>query len=190
MLQLAAAGARPEGGPTDALLVASSLAGQTWATEALFRRHAPMACGLALRLLAHDADADDLVQDSFATALINLKSLQNPAAFAGWLRSIVVRTAYKRMRRRRLLNRLGLRRSEPVDTDALISPGAPPDVCARLRETYAAIEELPSDQRLVLLLRRVEGLQLEEIAKTTGMSLATVKRRLADAERKLGPEDT
>jgi len=186
---MVASATRPEGGPTDALLVASARAGQAWATEALFRRYAPMVCGLSLRLLGHGGDADDLAQDCFATAFLQLGRLENPDAFAGWLRGIVVRTAYKRLRTRRLLSRLGLRTSKPIDADELVSKTAPPDVLARLRELYAVLEGLPADQRVVLVLRKVEGLQLEEIARVTQLSLATVKRRLAEAERSLATHD-
>lgn len=112
--------------PVGAMPVASARAGQAWATEALFRRYAPMVCGLSLRLLGHEGDADDLAQDCFATAFLQLGLLENPDAFAGWLRGIVVRTAYKRLRTRRLLARLGLRTSKPIDADELVSKTAPP----------------------------------------------------------------
>ena len=186
---MAASATRP-GGPSDALLVASARAGQAWATEALFRRYAPMVCGLSLRLLGNGGDADDLAQDCFATAFLRLGRLENPDAFAGWLRGIVVRTAYKRLRTRRLLSRLGLRSADPIETDTLISRTAPPDVTARLREIYAVLQDLPADQRVVLVLRKVEGLKLEEIARATSLSLATVKRRLAEAERTLATHDS
>src|SRR5207248_3556465 len=96
-------------GPSDAALVVAARAGDAWAQEALFRRHARMAIGLAHRLLPHDNEVDDLVQDCFVSALRRLASLDNPQAFAAWLGSIVVRAVGKRLRRRRLLSRLGLR---------------------------------------------------------------------------------
>ncbi len=54
-----------------------------------------------------------------------------------------------------------------------------------LRAIYAKIDRMPVDVRVPLLLRRVEGLALEEIAERTGKSLATVKRRIAEGETAL-----
>ena len=114
--------------------------------------------------------------------------MQNPQAFGSWLATIVVRTASKRLRTRRLLVRLGLRRSEPVDVEALVAPTAPADVATELRHLYARLAEFPAEERVALVLRRVEGLELTEIAAHMGLSLATVKRRIVSAERRLGPE--
>ena len=176
---------RSGAGPSDAVLVLAARAKEPWAREALFRRYAPMANGLALRLLGRDDEIDDLVQDSFVAALRGLERLQEPQAFGGWLASIVVRTACKLLRRRRLARRLGLRPAGPIDLDALVSREAPPDVATELRAIYGLVEELPANVRVPLVLQRVEGLALDEIARLVGASLATVKRRVADGERQL-----
>jgi RNA polymerase sigma-70 factor (ECF subfamily) len=145
-----------------------------------------MVAGMAYRLLGRDEDVDDLVQDSFVQALRSLDRLQAPQAFASWLASIVVRTSSKIIRRRRLLRRLGLRRSDAaIDIDAMVSPSAPPDVATELRAMYSCIDELPAHERVALVLRRVEGLGIDEVAALVGASRATVKRRVADGEQKL-----
>ena len=180
-----AAGSRSGAGPSDAALVVAARAAEPWAREALFRRYAPMANGLALRLMGRDADIDDLVQDSFVAALRGLGSLKEPQAFAGWLASIVVQTAHKLLRRRRLARRLGLYRPEPIDADALVARDAPADAVVELRALYAVLEELPPRVRVPLVLRRVEGHSLDEVAELTGTSLATVKRAIAEGERRL-----
>jgi RNA polymerase sigma-70 factor (ECF subfamily) len=175
-------------GPTDAALVVAARAGEAWAQEALFRRYARMVNGLAFRILGRDADVDDLVQDSFLEALRSLERLDNPQAFASWLGSIVVRTAGKRLRRRSLLNRLGLRRATPIDADTVLSREAPPDVRAELQRIYGALDELHHEARLALVLHRVEGMSLPEAAQTMGISLSTIKRRIQSAERVLSTE--
>jgi RNA polymerase sigma-70 factor (ECF subfamily) len=178
---------RSGSGPSDAVLVMAARARERWAAEALFQRHAPMMNGLAYRLLGRDAEVDDVVQESFLQALDHLGALKEPQAFAAWLGSIVVRTVSKLLRRRKLLSRLGMRRQdEPIDVDSLVGQSAPPDAVVELRAIYATIDRMPVDVRVPLLLRRVEGLALEEIAERTGKSLATVKRRIADGERLLG----
>jgi RNA polymerase sigma-70 factor (ECF subfamily) len=176
---------RSGAGPTDAVLVLAARAGELWAQEALFQRYARMVLGLSQRILAGRDDADDLAQDAFVYAFTRLDTLQNPQAFQAWLRSIVVRTASKRLRRQRLLTRLGIRRSEPIEPDVVVSSEAPPDIAVELRSVYALIERLPAEERVALVLRRVEGMELLEIADEMKLSLATVKRRLAAAEARL-----
>jgi RNA polymerase sigma-70 factor (ECF subfamily) len=172
-------------GPTDAALVVAARAGEIWAQEALFVRHAHRALGLAQRMLGKSGDAEDVVQDAFVRALSKLHKLDNPQAFAAWLTSLVVHTAQKRLRRQRLLERIGLRSIEPIDPDTLISPNAPPEVASELQMIYAAVNQLLTEERIVLLLRRVEGLELADIALHMRISLATVKRRLKSADNHL-----
>ena len=172
-------------GPSDAALVLAARAGEEWAREALFRRYARLAIGLAYRILPRDADVDDLVQDSFLSAFQRLDRLSNPQAFQAWLSSIVVRTAGKRLRRRRLQVRLGLLRNEAIDLDQVVSRAAPPDVAAELRAVYGLLEKLSVEERIALVLRRVERLEIPEIAEQMGLSTSTVKRRLNAAEARL-----
>lgn len=173
-------------GPSDAALVLAARAGEEWAREALFRRYVRLALGLAYRLLPRDADLDDLVQDSFFAAFQRLDRLSNPQAFQAWLSSIVVRTAGKRLRRRKLQMRLGLLRSEPIDVDQVVSRNAPPDVGAELRAVYGLLDQLSVEERIALVLRRVERLEIPEIAEQMKLSTSTVKRRLSAAEARLG----
>lgn len=172
--------------PADAELVRAAREGETWAAEALVRRHARALNGLALRLLGRDGDVDDVVQDTFVGAFAALDRLQDPQAFQAWLSGILVRIVGKLIRRRRLLARLGMGRAVlTIDLDALVAPTVPQDDAIELRRLYALAERLPAAVRVPLLLQRVEGLGLEEIARLTGASLATVKRRVAEAEAAL-----
>ncbi|MGD0678155.1 MAG: sigma-70 family RNA polymerase sigma factor [Polyangiaceae bacterium] len=176
---------RSGAGPSDAALVVAARARESWACEALFRRYAPLVHGLAFRLLGRGADVEDLVQDCFVQALESLERLGDPQAFAAWLQAVIVRTASKTIRRQRMLRRLGLLHPEPIDLGRIVSRDAPPDVAAELRAMYALIDDLPTRIRVPLVLRRVEGYSLDEVATMVGASLATVKRRVAEGERHL-----
>src|SRR5262249_25228584 len=164
---------RSGAGPTDAALVVAARAGEAWAQEALFRRHARMAVGLAHRLLPQDIEVDDLVQDCFVSALKRLATLDNPQAFAAWLGAVGLRAVGKRLRRRRLLSRLGLRVPEELDADAIAAPSVPGDVAVELRRVYAVVAQLPAEARVALVLRRVDGLDVPEIARRMHLSLST-----------------
>jgi len=177
----------PAVGPSDAALVVAARAGEEWAFEALYRRYADMVHGLVFRLIGGGSDVDDVAQDSFVQAFRSLDRLEDPGVFRAWLWGITVRTTGKLLRRHRLFARLGLRRREaPVDFDAIVGPGCPPDVYAELRAIYATLREMPADVRVALVLRRVEGHGLDAIAKAMGVSLATVKRRLSQGDALLG----
>jgi RNA polymerase sigma-70 factor (ECF subfamily) len=172
--------------PADAELVRAARAGEAWAAAALVRRHAHACNGLALRLLGRDGDVDDVVQETFVGAFAALDRLQEPQAFQAWLSGILVRIVGKLIRKRRLFARLGMGRALlAMDLDALIAPTVPQDDAIELRRLYALAERLPAAVRVPLLLQRVEGLGLDEIARLTGASLATVKRRVAEAETSL-----
>lgn len=172
-------------GPTDAALVHAARSNDRGAQEALFRRYAPLVNGLAYRVLGNDSDLDDLVQDAFTEAWRCLPRLDNPQAFSAWISAIVVRTAHKMIRRRRLATVLGLRPRDTIEPDSLISSTAPPDVRVELAAIYRLVGEMSPSTRVVFVLRRVEGYGLEEIAELMKLSLATVKRRIQEAERLL-----
>jgi RNA polymerase sigma-70 factor (ECF subfamily) len=172
--------------PSDTALVVAARAGEAWACEALFRRYVGVVHGLVCRLLGSDEETDDVVQETFIAAFSSVDHLDDPAAFRSWVCGIAVRRVGKLIRKRRLLRRLGLGRDSHSEIDGLLARTASPDVVLQLRALYVALERMPARLRVVLLLRRVEGATLEEIARWTGLSLATVKRRLSEADRRLG----
>lgn len=173
-------------GPSDAALVVAARAGELWAREALFRRHASRLNGLAFRLMGRDSDVDDLVQDTFVAALQSLHQLEELSAFGSWLASILVRLVRKLIRRRRMMARLGFQRDAlAIDLDEVASVCANPARVAEVRRIYHALAELPADVRVPLVLHRVDGLSLGDVAEVTKMSLATVKRRIGEAEAQL-----
>jgi RNA polymerase sigma-70 factor (ECF subfamily) len=141
--------------------------------------------GLARRLLGRDDDVEDLVQEAYLLAFNSLHRLDDPQAFASWLAGIVVRLVRRVHRRQRLLRRLGLYSTAPTDPDLALSPSTPPEVVAELGRIYSLLHTLSTEVRLVLLLRRVEGYSLPEVAELLQCSLSTVKRRWSDAERAL-----
>lgn len=81
--------------------------------------------------------------------------------------------------------RLGIRRAEPIEPDTVVARSAPPEVVTELRAVYGLLSELPVDQRVALVLRRVDGLSVPEVAESMGLSVSTVKRRLKLAEARL-----
>jgi RNA polymerase sigma-70 factor (ECF subfamily) len=150
--------------------------------EVLFRRHASRLFGLAYRVMGREDDIEDIVQDAFVEGFERLSKLEDPDAFASWIATIVVRQAHRRIRRRRLLARLGILNDARVDADAIASSMANPERALELRGIYSAFDEMSAEMRVAIVLHRIERLSLDETAATMGVSIATVKRRIAEGE--------
>ena len=146
----------------------------------VFRRYAPYVGALALRLLGRPADVDDVVQDVFIQAHRDLARLRDPAALRPWLRRITVRRA-RRWLRKRWVRRWARESDVDAHTD-LVDASASPEERAEIARIYRVLDGMPRDERLVWVLRFVEGETLESIAALLGASVSTVQRRLRAAE--------
>lgn len=168
---------------SDAAIVEGMRAGQASARAALFDRYGAHVQRVLARVMGPDPELADLLQDVFVRAFSAIASLEDPAALRGWLTSIAVFTARGCIRRRGLRRWFGLgpAREDPPDVPA---PTPSEDVSAALRATYAVLGRMPADERIVFALRFVDGMELTDVARAAGTSLATVKRRLARAEQR------
>ncbi len=152
----------------------------------LFSRYSSYAAAIAYRLLGRDDEVDDTVQEVFLAAVRGLDSVKNPEAIKGWLAAITVRTARKRLKRRRL--RAMLRIDPDPDYDTVVDASASPEQRALLARVYELLDAMPTDLRIAWVLRHVQGERLEDVAELSGCSLATAKRRIAAAQRQLEEE--
>jgi RNA polymerase sigma-70 factor (ECF subfamily) len=152
--------------------------------EDVFRRYAPYVGALVLRLIGRPGDVDDVVQDVFLQAHRGLGKLRDPAAVQPWLRRITVRRSRRWLRRR-----WALRWLTETDIDGeknLADASASPEERATIAYVYRTLEKMPRDERLVWVLRFVEGETLESIADLLGASVSTVQRRLRAAQATMG----
>ena len=173
--------ALPAPGTSDAELVTRARAGDAWATEAIYRRYVRRVASTAQRLLRDEADVDDIVQETFMIAFEKLDRLVEPAALRGWLARIAVSRVHRRFRWRkwtRLWSAAELEASlhDQADTDAS------PEQRAELALIDRALGKMALKLRTPWVLRHVVGYQLEDIATACECSLATIKRRLGEAE--------
>ncbi|WP_124975568.1 sigma-70 family RNA polymerase sigma factor [Aphanothece sacrum] len=150
------------------------------------------------RILYHLApdwqDRADLAQEVWIRVYRNIKRLNEPMKFRGWLSRIATNLFYDELRKRK-------RVSHPVSLDAprrvddgeiewdIVSDYPSPNDNLATREFYdrlrLAIADLPEAFRTTIVLREIDGLAYEEIAEMTGVSLGTVKSRIARARAKL-----
>lgn len=141
--------------------------------------------GLAGRLLGHDDEVADVVQDVFLIAHRRIGSLRDPAAARAWLGRIAVREASRRLRWRRV--RSFLRPGAIVDCDLIVDASAAPKMRPLAALLYTALDRMPTRERLAWILRYLVDEPLDTVAEICGCSIATAKRRIAAAERHLRP---
>jgi RNA polymerase sigma-70 factor (ECF subfamily) len=167
----------------DAELTERLATGDRWAQEAFYRKYVALVWGVSLRLMGNRADAEDVVQDTFAAALRDAKQMRDRGVIRGWLMSVTVHQAHRRFRRRRLLRKLGMDRGEELATlDRLASRETNPEQLAELRKLGEVLATLPARRRIAWTLRFVEGCSLEEVAEYCACSLATAKRDIGAAQ--------
>ncbi len=145
----------------------------------LYREHSGFVARVAQRLLARDSDVDDVVQDVFLELMKQFRSLAEQQNLRGWLTTVAVRVACKRLRRRRLLSRFGL--GGGVDYELLATSEASPEERAVLGRLYRTLDRLPVELRVAWSLRYIHGERLDAVAQHCDCSLATAKRRIARA---------
>jgi RNA polymerase sigma-70 factor (ECF subfamily) len=165
----------------ESALVAAMRGGRGDAKAAFYKQHARAIHGLVFRLMGPDAELDDVVNDVFVRALESLPRLRDPSALRSWLSGIAVRTVRIRFQRRR--RQRWLQFMAPDDVPPMIHHPQM-EIGEALRDVYAILEGIDVEERIALVLHRVQGLHLEEAARAAGMSLATFRRRLARGEAK------
>jgi len=144
--------------------------------DAVFRRFAPYVARIGARLLGRADEVDDLVQDVFLDAVRGLRALREPAAIRGWLATVTVRHARRRLQRRALWSMLGLDRG--LDVERLVDEATSAQARAEVITIYRALDGVPADARIAWVLFFVEGQSLEEVAALGDCSRATAHRRV------------
>jgi RNA polymerase sigma-70 factor (ECF subfamily) len=171
---------------SDLSLVQRAQRGESGAFDALVRRYQHKVVKLVMRYVRNPTEAEDIAQDAFIKAYRALSRFRGDSAFYTWLYRIAINTAK---------NSLAARARNPVQLDSNGSgdedrPGleermidtATPEALALTEEiratVSAAIDRLPEDLRTAIMLRELEGLSYEEIAKTMDCPVGTVRSRI------------
>lgn len=163
----------------EARLLKAARGGDARAFASLLRGTTPALERLALRMVGHRQDAEDVTQDAVLAAWHKLDSFRGRASFKTWICRIVVRRALDLLRRRRPAGQV------------LDLPTAGADPVARASESELedlvrdAIERLPPVQRATILLRADQGLSYNEIAYVLGSTRNAVRANLIAARKHL-----
>ena len=177
----------PTASPTDDALLAGFAAGDVAALDELFRRYRVVAYKVAYRLLGHEADALDAVQDGFVNALRHLDRFRGHSSFKTWLLRVVSNAALDvgRQRRRRDTWVTAPPADDPGPADPLPPPDGNLDRADLRRLLDRALAALPEAQRRTFVLHADGGLTYREVADALGISIGTVMSRVFYARQKL-----
>ena len=167
----------------DDLLVRRTLGGDVAAFEALVERHAGVVHRIAARIVG-TGDAEDVTQDAFLRAFHRLDRYRGEGSFRSWLLQIANNTALDALRRRPDV--------PPEEASVLDDrPSGERLPVERLEERerigrlQLKLAMLRPEHRSVLVLRDIEGLSYDEVARVTEMPLGSVKGRLHRARTEL-----
>ncbi len=182
------------GGEEDKLLIEAFLAGERQAFDQLVLNYQDRIYSLCYRFMGNREDADDAAQEAFMRAYRALKDFRGEAAFGTWLYRIAVNVCKNRLaslahRVKRKLLRLG--DGEGEVRDVVNGAGTPSTVMEKREQQQLlerAINALPQDQKVLVVLRDVEGLSYEQVVTATGENLGTVKSKLARARARIREE--
>ena len=176
---------------TDSDLVRRARLGDQRSFHALVDRHADGLYRLARALVGgHDADAEDVVQETFVGALEKLDAFEGRSSVKTWLTGILINQARNFRRRRRV------RRAASIDDEAgaVAADGARPGMTAvapqgqaatveRQLDVSAMLGKLSAEHREVLVLRHLKGFSYEQIADLLGVPTGTIESRISRARQ-------
>ena len=169
----------------DAVLAERAGDGDVAAFETLARRHAPLMRAYARRLVRSPEEADDVVQDALITAWKDIGSLKDGAAGKAWLMRIVGNRAIDTGRRRKSHENFA---DQPDQADHQASPEDVAVAGSTRTALNSALARLPEEQRRGWVLKEFGGQSYEEIAEALGISVTSVRGRLARARTRLVTE--
>jgi len=156
-------------GATDRGLMRRAARGEEAAFTQIVSRYQDRLFTVARRLLGNQADAEDAVQRAFLNCYLKAGSYDRRWEVSTWLYRILTNVCVDELRRRRA--------SLAPDRQRAVG-GEPEEIGGRL-DVRRALERVPTEARLLLALRYVDGLSYAELAKVRGISINTVKSQLA-----------
>jgi RNA polymerase sigma-70 factor (ECF subfamily) len=169
----------------DAELVELTAGGETRAFDELVRRYRDRVYRLCMKILRHEDDAAEALQDAFLSAYRGLPKFKRESRFSTWLYRIATNASLMKLRRRRD-GHVSYEQSQGGDGDA--EPLAIPDwssqpleelLDAETREVLGReVELLPANEREVFVLRDIMEQSNTDVAQELGLSVAAVKSRL------------
>jgi RNA polymerase sigma-70 factor (ECF subfamily) len=163
---------------TDEQLVMKARGGDREAFSVLMVRYERPVLAEAMSVLRSWHDARDVAQDAFFTAYRKLKHLWTPGKFGPWVLQIARRSAWRYRKRRSYGACEAIPPDLPTRQTDLLNSDLPQDL-------LVLVTRLPDQERVVVMLRYLDGLQPVNISQVLGRPVGTVTKQLSRAHRRL-----
>lgn len=161
------------------MLVSRCIDGDLSAYRQLYNRYVKAMYNTAIRIVNSATDAEDILQEAFTDAFLQLKKFENRSTFGAWLRQIVVYKSISFLKRKKIS-------FTELDSFSDMADEQDTEAVWYTTETIReAIQELPDGYRTVLSLYLFEGYDHEEIAESLGIANTTVRTQYMRARHKL-----
>jgi len=178
----------------DSELIEKIKTGDVHSFKVLFEKYQESIYNLCFRFVNSKEEAEDLCQDVFFKIYRVAQTFQHKSQLSTWIYRITVNFCLNHQRKRKRYNWLSLGNSEDQIKDASISNlhiplKEQPDQFVEIKErekiVQNAINTLPKNQRMALILQRYEGMSIQEVAGVLDCSVSSIQSRLARAKENL-----
>jgi len=157
-------------------LIKACMRGDSAAQRELYERYAPKMMGVCMRYARDEAEAEDILQESFIKIFQHIKKYNFQGSWEGWLRRIVINTAIDHLRRQK-----HTQYQLSIEQDQVKEVAASEVDQLELEYLYQIIQELPAGYRLVFNLYAIEGYAHKEIAEQLSISESTSRSQYTRA---------
>jgi RNA polymerase sigma factor (sigma-70 family) len=162
-------------------LVEACRRGERKAQYEIYRLYSKSMYNVAVRIVNHDAEAQDVLQDAFLDAFQKIDDFRQSSTFGAWLKQIVVNRALNQLRNRKVQlvdieEITDIEEEQSYDEDSINYD---------VQRVHHAIQQLPDGFRTVLCLYLLEGYDHEEIAEVMGIAESTSRTQYIRAKKRL-----
>ena len=164
---------------SEAQIIRRACGGDGAAVRQLYERYAPRVFAVVRRIAADDDLAQDYAQEAWIRAIRALPTFRGDSRFSTWLHRIAVNAALQALRK----SETRTKREAPMPTTIPVGPRSGDALLQQRLE--AALDQLPSGMRQVLILHDVEGYTHEEIGDVLGVTSGTSKSQLSKARARM-----
>ncbi|MBK7028118.1 MAG: sigma-70 family RNA polymerase sigma factor [Bacteroidales bacterium] len=165
------------------------LAGNTAAFAVLVDKHKDLAFNIALKIVRHREDAEEIAQDAFMKAYQSLRSFKGDSKFSTWLYRIVYNAAISHTRKKQQeFTQIDDRVMSDTTEDDILEDLERVDGDLQTKLVNQAIDRLPPDESALVTLFYMEENSIDDISHITGLSVSNVKVKLHRIRKKLYEE--
>lgn len=167
---------------TEAELIARAIQNDAAAVRAIIRQCNQRLYRIARSVVRDDSEAEDIVQEAYGRAFTSLREFRGESSIRTWLERIVLNEALGRRRGRNTVDQISIQDEQAARSLSLVDMEPDPERIVAQRQIQrlleSAIDLLPQEFRMVLVMRTIEGMSVDETAEMLGIRPETVKTRL------------